>query len=421
MHFPSSLPPLATSFFRPLADLLPGLPHQRSCPELPDADWLLPGISRVLENEPSGRAFLQKAATSPLTVPGTSSFFEALASPRRLLLTQAANEALARFMTRTLTDPFAAFPALASFDLHAGDGHFHAAAVHDPRDAKGTKYATGHVYLMDLRTQAMRHLDLCDKIERLKEHDLRLLKRNGYDALRGPAPKGRKVIVCWDRAIIDFAWWQKGKDTKGLYIITRPKSNTQLTRTGYNEYDRADPVNAGILSDELAAPAATARVLRRITWTDPATGESWQYLTNEMTLEPGLIVLLYRRRWDIEKTYDTFKNKFHEQKSWASNTTAKSAQAAFLCLTHNLTVLHDQTLADCGIVNTAELKRRAGRLGDLTVSATKAGRLIPCIIAGFQRLTQRSVKFVRWLRQNLWSERPLPDLWAILTKLYRIS
>ena len=49
------------------------------------------------------------------------------------------------------------------------------------------------------------------------------------------------------------------------------------------------------------------------------------------------------------------------------------------------------------------------------------GRIIPCIIAGFQRLTQRSVKFIRWLRQNLWSQRPLPDLWAILKLLYRTS
>ena len=140
-----------------------------------------------------------------------------------------------------------------------------------------------------------------------------------------------------------------------------------------------------------------------------------------MTLAPGLIVLLYRRRWDIEKTYDTFKNKFHEKKSWASSATAKSAQAAFLCLTHNLTVLHDQTLADAGIQNTAEVKRRAKRLETLTVSAAAAGRIIPCIIAGFQRLTQRSVKFIRWLRQNLWSQRPLPDQWAILKLLYRTS
>lgn len=421
MQFPAALPPLATAFFQPLASLFPGLPGQRSCPELPDADWLVLGISRVLENEPSGRAFLQKAAATPLTVPGTSSFFEALASPRRLTLVQAANEALTRLMARTLPDPFADFPALKPFDLHAGDGHFHAAAAHDPRDANGTKYATGHVYLLNLRTQAMRHLDLCDKIERLKEHDLRLIKRNGYDALRGHAPKGRQVIIAWDRAMLDFAWWQKAKDQKGLYFVTRPKSNTQLTRTGFNAYDTTDPVNAGVTNDELAAPAATGRLIRRITWTDPATGESWQFLTNQMTLQPGLIVLLYRRRWDIEKVYDTFKNKFHEIKSWATSATAKSAQAAFLCLAHNLTVLHDQNLTDANIVNTAEIKRRAKRLEILTVSAAGAGRLIPSIISGFQRLTQRSVKFIRWLRQNLWSERPLPELWAILSKLYRTS
>ena len=31
-----------------------------------------------------------------------------------------------------------------------------------------------------------------------------------------------------------------------------------------------------------------------------------------MKLSPGLIVPLYRRRWDLEKVYDQFKNKFHE-------------------------------------------------------------------------------------------------------------
>ena len=72
------------------------------------------------------------------------------------------------------------------------------------------------------------------------------------------------------------------------------------------------PVNEGILSDELVAPTGTGRCLRRITWRDLDSGELWSYLTNAMKLPPGLIVLLYRRRWDIEKTYDTFKNKFHE-------------------------------------------------------------------------------------------------------------
>ena len=61
-------------------------------------------------------------------------------------------------MRRLLPEPFSAFPQLAPFDLYAGDGHFHSAAIHDPRDAGGTRHATGHVYLLNLRSQAMRQL-----------------------------------------------------------------------------------------------------------------------------------------------------------------------------------------------------------------------------------------------------------------------
>ena len=121
----------------------------------------------------------------------------------------------------------------------------------------------------------------------------------------------------------------------------------------------------------MVAPTGTGRCLRRITWRDPDSGEVWSYLTNEperngdsrrqMKLPPGLIVLLYRRRWNLEpersgdswpsdaescqqKVYDQFKNKLNEpersgdsqppsliicwhQKSWASSVTAKAAQA----------------------------------------------------------------------------------------------
>ena len=419
MYFLSSLPPLAASFFRPLAGLLPGLPHQRSCPGISDSEWILLCILRVLEDDTSGRGFLQKATSSPLPVPSTSSFFGTLASARRLRVVQAANQALASFMARTLPDPFEAFPQLQPFDLHAGDGHFHAAAVHDSADDKGIRQPTGHVYLMNLRTQAVSHLDPGDGIKRSKEHDINVVKRAGPEALRGDAPTGRRVIIVWDRAIIDFEWWQAARNSKGLYFVTRPKSNTALTRVGFNEYNPADPVNAGVISDELGAPASTSRIIRRITWTDPVSGAAWQYLTNEMTLPPGLVVLLYRRRWDIEKVFDTFKNKFHEKKSWASTPTAKCAQAAFLCLAHNLTVLKDHVLAEAEIVYVAEIERRKGRLERMKASVAAAGRIVPITVEGFQRLTQRSVKFIRWLQQNLWSESSLGESWAILKELYR--
>jgi len=34
-----------------------------------------------------------------------------------------------------------------------------------------------------------------------------------------------------------------------------------------------------------------------------------------MKIRPGVLAWLYKRRWDIEKTYDTVKNKMEESKA----------------------------------------------------------------------------------------------------------
>ena len=107
-----------------------------------------------------------------------------------------------------------------------------------------------------------------------------------------------------------------------------------------------------------------------------------------------------------------------QRKSWASNVTAKAAQAVFLCLVHNLMVCYEATLAAAGLRNTAEEKRRKKVLTERTARVKKAGRKMPFIITGFQRLTQRTVKFIRWLRRFLWQTRPLDDLLLILKKRY---
>jgi len=410
--------PLAALFFAPLFALLPRARHQRSCPEISDPDWLVLGAARALDDKPSGRAFLQNHSVLLRDVPDKSRFFEALASVRRLRLCSEINELLAKSMKRSMPDPFAAFPALADFDLYAGDGHFHAAAVHDPRDKEGVRHATGHVFLLNLRSQAMSHLDLCDPLTRRKEHEMHVIKRQELDALRGHAPKGRRVLTVYDRAILDYPLWQKAKDTAGLYFVSRPKSNTNLMKCGFLPFDGADPVNAGVLSDEQAAPAGTGKMIRRITWQDPDTGEVWQFLTNEMTLAPGLIVLIYRRRWDIEKAFDEFKNKLNEKKSWASSVAAKAAQANFLCLVHNLIVLYDHELEKENIRNEAETERRGQRLSVRTKEVLKAERKMPSIISGVQWATQRSVKLIRWIRSLIWIDMPLPQMHASLRQLY---
>ena len=60
---------------------------------------------------------------------------------------------------------------------------------------------------------------------------------------------------------------------------------------------------------------------------------------------------------------------------------------------------------------TAALTKRTERV-------EKTGRKTPLIIADFQRLTQRTVKFIRWLRSFFWQNRPLDELPPILKKRY---
>lgn len=173
----SSNSPLADRFFAPLTGIADRCPAARSCPELPDLSWLHLGITRVLEDEPSGRAFLPSISADRPRVPARSSFFDSLASGRRLRFCREANAALCAFMARTIADPLAAWPGLSEFAVFAGDGHFHAAAVHDPRQPDGTRHATDHLNTLDLRTHAMYHIDVGDQVARLKEHHVHRSRR----------------------------------------------------------------------------------------------------------------------------------------------------------------------------------------------------------------------------------------------------
>ena len=105
--------PLANSFFKPLLDLSVPRHLTRDCPGISDQDYVRLGLLRTPGAETTGRAFLDTLGAALPQTPARSSFFDASASPRRLQHLRATNEALVRTMTRTMDDPFAAFPELA--------------------------------------------------------------------------------------------------------------------------------------------------------------------------------------------------------------------------------------------------------------------------------------------------------------------
>ena len=232
---------LKSQFLEPLHSALSRSRETRSCPALPDKDWLLGGVTRCIHSVDSGRDYLQMVGKLTL---GITTYFESLKSNRRLkLVTEVAND-IEMQMRGSSNDIISEhIPQLEDYDVWAGDGHWHEHATHDKRDG-GKYYAVGHLYGWDLRHNTLHHLVTADQVTRKKEHDIRGLKRLSHDELRVGAPKGRKVIWIWDKAGIDFRQWHTWKSQSGIYFISLEKENMKLDDIAIPQsFDKEDPIN----------------------------------------------------------------------------------------------------------------------------------------------------------------------------------
>ena len=370
-----------------------------------------------MEDHISGRAFIQHLKSAGEFSIDLSHFFETLKSKRRLSLVSDVAGLLSKMPAASGNELLLDAKELDEHDLYAGDGHSHKAAVHDKR-FDGAKQACGHVYLLNLRSQALVHLAVADQSPKESEHDMHVLKRTEIDVLRQGAPKRRKVLIVWDKAGIDFRQWHKWKSQGGVYFLSREKDNMKLERVGIKEFNSLDPRNEGVLSDELAATSQGVAV-RRIKYMCPVRMEEFSFLTSEYNVPPGLLVHLYRKRWDIEKVFDELKNKLNEKKAWATSATAKEMQAQLLCITHNLILLCEKTIEkEKGIHNKAEVKRREARASEIKEIIMKNDKVVPVLLVELQRITVRSIKFIRWLRAQLFHKPCEEPSWDQLIRLY---
>lgn len=176
------------------------------------------------------------------------------------------------------------------------------------------------------------------------------------------------------------------------------KENQRLELAREREVDQEQKINQGVAWDRLVVDRRGI-TLREIGFNDPLRAQPYVYLTSEFTLEPGLLVLLYTRRWGIEKVFDETKNKFNQRKAWATSVEAKETQAHFLCLAHNLTLLFEHHLETAHQVRPeAELKRQQERQASLEQTSQSLGQGLPRLYSLTRRLTQTTYKLVRWLQ-----------------------
>ncbi len=406
----------SSRFFADVFQLYPQSSRQYRCTEISDIHFCQLGVLRCLSSSTTGQEFLQFHADQGIANIEPSHFFKALKSPRRLANITSLNDLLAGPMNARIFDPYSQCAELADWDLYAVDGHYQRAACFDAKSisSKGElrAIATGHFFRMNMRSHHLSCLGMANPEDgKKKAHDMTVIKRSSADQLRYDAPKGRKVMLVWDKACIDYKHWFKLKHTYGIYFVTLEKSNSTAEICSVNQLDTSDPRNAGIVSDHQVATAAGV-MLRRIVYTNPADGVTYTYLTSDFTLPAYQIVLLYKHRWDIEKIFHQLKSKMNERKSWASSLEAKQSHAIFECLAHNLLMHFEQYLMGGeGLRDELEEKKQQGRTNsnpaqDPTSSPGIFEAAQNFINTAVQRATQRTQRFIRWVRVWIYKQAP---------------
>jgi hypothetical protein len=404
---------MSDRFFKDICELYPISEHRYKCTSISDVNFCQLGVLRCLGSSVTGQEFLQHHADEMVADIDPGHFFKALGSPRRLANLESLDELLAGPMRREVEDPCSAFPELDGWRLCAGDGHYHGAASFDPKssDSEGGKKsrATGHFFRVDMRTHHMGHIDMASpKDGRKTEHDMRMLKRTSAGQLRNGAPNGMKAMYVRDKASIDYVFWEGMKNSHGIYVITMEKINSAAEACSPDLTDRSDARNGGVVScRKIRTPAGV--VLRRIVYVDPKDGVSYTYITNDMTLPPFVVVLLYKHRWDLEKMFYQFKSKFKERKSRGSSPATKKCHALFECIAHNLLLLFEKRIETGeGVSDEVEPKKREGRAKS-AVGKT-AGRMLKktanTVNSSVQRATHRTQRFIRWVRVRIYRRAP---------------
>lgn len=323
---------------------------------LTDELFLRCGILRALEGDESGRAFLQTLADRPeVQTLARSTWFDAFQSTRRLrLVAEVATNSYHHF-ERQLQDRdwLSEFPELKECPVWAVDGHQIQHACHAIKDGKGAHVPSGMIYGMCLHHGLVRAMSRYYG-DGARPHEWPIFKQNWRSWLAQDQRKGMPIFVV-DPAYVDNLFWQLEKIQKQAMVITREKENMKPTIYGANGFDPEDPVNLGVVDDDLAGYSNAA--LRRIRYRDPNTGKDFVFITTCNHLRPGVIALLYFMRWKIEKTYDVFKNKFKVRKAWGTGKTSATMQAHFVALLHNLLTLLLARFEQTGLTQNAVTER----------------------------------------------------------------
>ena len=99
-------------------------------------------------------------------------------------------------------------------------------------------------------------------------------------------PKGTRVIIVYDKAGIDFGYWDRCRRECALFFISRVKENMVYDWIQDVPVDATDARNHGVCADSRIC-TREGHLLRIVRHTDPVGGESYEFLADVMDLLGG--------------------------------------------------------------------------------------------------------------------------------------
>lgn len=132
--------------------------------------------------------------------------------------------------------------------------------------------------------------------------DIAIAKKLSFNLEKGS-------IIVFDRAYIDYGWWDT-LDKKELFFISRVKSSLRIDVVGQHK----TKINPLVLADDVVMCGEyqgmkkyEGKTMRRIKYLDKEKGQIYEYLTNNFELSAEEIALIYKERWQIELFFKWIK------------------------------------------------------------------------------------------------------------------
>ena len=316
---------------------------KRSCVAIDDLSFMRHGLLRCISSVHSGRHYLQITDEIYNESICHSSYFNSVKSKRRMDMVKAVEKQSYQLQEDALSslgvDYLNQFPELKEYRVEAADGHFISHACHTEKNSNGKVFAAGFIYALNLRNGLLR--PLCVVTNGTERHQEIPVLRSYIEQKNDKNDWVKKNLYIYDKAVTDFAWWDKQKQMNN-FMISMLKDNAVTEFVETIQFDQNNAVNTGVESYGVYRNKKSA--FHMIEYRDPETGLLHKFIsTLPKSINPGTIAMLYYKRWTIEKAFNNSKSDLTERKAWSSDLNALKSQMRFTAMAYNIMRFFEET------------------------------------------------------------------------------